>query len=85
MKQVYVYQSCIPLNKTEEKNTQVAQTEMSILVDQVGTVFFDNDGYGWKYLGIFDEPYKPTEDVILIEYEGNFFEDVFESVVQSTC
>jgi hypothetical protein len=85
MSQVYVYKSCVPLNEMEEKNTEVVQTKPCVLATEVGTGFFDNDEYVWVYLGIFDIPYNPTENVILIEYDGNFFENVFESPLKYGC
>ena len=74
MSKVYVYESCEPLIKVTNKLTQVVQTERLRFTYTQGTIFKDNGGICWNFIGEFESDYMSNPEVFTVNYKGNYFE-----------
>jgi hypothetical protein len=73
MSKVYVYESCEPLVKVTNKLTQIIQTERVEFTFTVGTIFKDNVGKCWNFIGEYESDYIATPDVFSVNFTGNYF------------
>lgn len=74
MSKVYVYESCEPLIAVTNKLTQIIQTERLRFTLTVGTIFKDDSGKCWNFLGEFESDYISSPDVFSVNYTGDYFE-----------
>lgn len=87
MSKVYVYESCEPLIKVTNKLTQVVQTERLRFTYSIGTIFKDNNGKCWSYIGEFESDYISNPNVFTVNYNGNYYErnTILPSYIFPTC
>lgn len=76
MNNLFVYQSCLPLNVFSVKNTEIIQTSKISEVNLSGEIFKDSLGNCWSYLGEYDENYISPFSVFPIYFSGNYFNNI---------
>lgn len=81
---VYVYESCSPIG-TNTKPTQIVQTKASTIVGKPEQIFKDLNGVCWKYNGKYSNDYIAPENVFVINFEGNYFENTPSQDPFVTC
>jgi hypothetical protein len=81
---VYVYETCSPISYGSSLKTQIIQNQRVSFTLAEGTIFKDNSGYCWTYLGPFETDYIAPPTVIAVTYQGNYFNEA-PSNVYSTC
>jgi hypothetical protein len=83
---VYVFQACNDVNTLVSfVITQVIQTQpisINILANQV---FKDTSGNCWEYLGRFESNYIPPIGITPIEYSGDYFAGIPNSIPYQDC
>ena len=84
---VYVYESCVPLQLIPYLPTQIIQTQMISVVNNVGSSFKDVNGTCWKYVGRFNTNYIAPINVVPSTFEGNYFTTIGDTIYDNcdTC
>ena len=82
---VYVYQSCYVISQGSPYVTQIVQTQKVSGINVEGTIFKDNTGVCWSYVGRFETSYIAPPTVIPITWTGNYFGSINSSTTYPDC
>lgn len=80
----YIYESCSSLSSNSTKKTRVIQTTKLDFTNLPETIFKDESGNCWRYVGTSDNSYFPSDDVFFINFSGNYFTNSV-NIVYPSC
>jgi len=81
---VFVYESCSPIG-TNSKPTQIIQTLKSSVASTAEEIFKDENGVCWTYNGKYQNTYIAPENVLVLEYTGDYFQNTPSQSPFGTC